>query len=51
MADTASLKIIGWTLGGITLVVMLVASLLVLDAVSNPSVADDHAVVAALEAK
>jgi hypothetical protein len=51
MADKASLKLIGWTFGGITFVVMLVASLLVLDAVSNPSAADDHAVVAALEAK
>jgi hypothetical protein len=51
MADKATLKLIGWTFGGITFAVILVASLLVLDAISNPSVADDHTVVAALGAK
>lgn len=48
MADKTSLKIIGWTFGGITFAVMLIASLLVLDAVANPSAAEGQPVIAAL---
>jgi hypothetical protein len=51
MADKASLQIIGWTFGGITFAVMLIASLLVLDAVSNPAGAHGSPAIAALAAK
>jgi hypothetical protein len=37
MADQRGLKLIGWMLGGITAVVMLVAALLVHDAVATPT--------------
>ena len=37
MADQRGLKLIGWMLGSITAAVMLVAALLVHDAVANPT--------------
>jgi|SoiMetStandDraft_5_1073268.scaffolds.fasta_scaffold182541_2 hypothetical protein len=37
MADQAGLKLIGWLLGSITAAVMLIAALLVHDAVANPN--------------
>ena len=37
MADTTGLRLIGWVLGGITVAVMLVAALLVHDAVADPT--------------
>jgi hypothetical protein len=37
MADQRSLKLIGWLLGSLTAAVILVAALLVHDAVANPT--------------
>jgi hypothetical protein len=37
MADQRGLKLIGWLLGSLTAAVMLVAALLVHDAVANPT--------------
>jgi hypothetical protein len=39
MADQKGLKLIGWLLGSATAAVMLVAALLVHDAVANPNAA------------
>jgi hypothetical protein len=39
MADQAGLKLIGWLLGSLTAAVMLIAALLVHDAVANPNAA------------
>jgi hypothetical protein len=39
MADRQGLKLIGWLLGSLTAAVMLIAALLVHDAVANPNAA------------
>jgi hypothetical protein len=42
MADKNGLKLIGWLLGGVTAAVMVVAALLVHDAVANPGQPQDR---------
>jgi hypothetical protein len=49
MADKSGLKLIGWMFGGVTAAVMLIAALLVHDAIANPAEApQDHSAAYAL---